>query len=61
MQGSLPRPQKIIFAHLPHPSLRGQVKVRSPLLFHMFPLILIPKLCIVLDHTLLFPDFVFEG
>lgn len=38
MQGSLPRPQRIIFAHLPHPFLRGQGKAWSPLLFRMFPL-----------------------
>lgn len=51
MQGSLPRPQRIIFAHLPHPSLPGQVKVKSPLLFLMFPFVLIPKLCVVLGET----------
>ena len=61
MQDSLPRPQRTIFACLPHPSLCIESQVLSPLLFCMFPLVPAPKLCIVLAHNPLFLAFIFAG
>ena len=61
MQDSLPRPQRTIFACLPHPSFCIESQVWSPLLFCMFPLVPAPKLCIVLAHNPLFLAFIFAG